>query len=317
MKINDRILVIVSERIGDTIFCTPAIGLLRANMPSAKIGILAPTLPAAQVFENNPAIDNLYIAPSKKLVKIIATNYDSVIDLHDSGITQRYVKQVKKPTFISPRVGATHQSKVSVDFIKSLLEHPITDYPECYQLYPHSEHYHYIEQQLKNSNINLNVDTLLIGCHIGNHKVASRLNKFWKFNINAPKSWPIEKFSELQTLLYEINPQIKLILTGQPAEQKLANQLNNKLNNIVNLVGKTSILQCAALMKYLKVFLTGCTGPLHIAAATQVPIVALYGATFPDKTGPYPRREYHTILQVNPLADLPAQTVCDELLKFL
>lgn len=317
MKLSDQILVVVSERIGDAIFCTPAIGLLRANMPNAKISILAPTISSAQVFENNPAINHFYIAPSKKLVKNIATNYDSLIDLHDSGITKKYVKQLKIPAFISPRVGTTHQSQVAVDFIKSLLEHPITDYPEYYQLYPHSAHYQHIEQQLKNSNIDLNVKPLLIGCHIGNHNVASRLNKFWKFNINAPKSWPIEKFSELQTLLYEINPQIKLILTGQPSEQKLANQLNKNLNNLINLVGKTSILQLTALMKYLKVFLTGCTGPLHIAAATQVPVVALYGPTFPDKTGPYPRREYHTILQANPLADLPAQTVCDALLKFL
>lgn len=316
MQIGERILVVVSERIGDVIFCTPAIGLLRASKPESTIAVLAPTRYSAQILDFNPAIDCVYIAPSKKRVKALAGMYDTVIDLHGSGVTQRYVQWLGKTALTSPRIGYEHQSVTATRFIRTILNVAVDNYDESYRLYPQMQHKTRIESLLKNNGINLERD-ILIGCHMGNHRVASRLQKFWRSRVSSPKSWPLDKFVELQKLLYKINPHIKLVLTGQSSEKKLAKVFDSSIKNIVNLVGQTTGLELAALMPYLKVFLTGCTGPLHVAVAMRIPVVAFYGPTFPDKTGPYPKQDHHVILQVNPLTQLQAETVCDALLRFL
>lgn len=315
--IGEKILVIISERIGDAIFCTPAISLLHASNPTVTVDILALSSYSAQVFEFNPAISKILITPTQSEIKKIAAQYDAVIDLHNSENTLHYAKWLNKPTLTSPRSGEKHQSAVAVDFIKSILKNPAINHPEHYLLYPQTNHHTTIKQLLKNAGATFNSEEKLIGCHIGNYNAAERSKKFWKRNISSKKAWPAEKFAELQTQLYQLNPQIKLVLTGQPSEEKLIKNLHTNLNNTINLIGKTSVLELAALMSYLKVFLTGCTGPLHIAATTDIPIVALYGPTFPEKTGPYPRRSQHLILQKNPLCDLAVTDVQAALLKLL
>jgi ADP-heptose:LPS heptosyltransferase len=47
------------------------------------------------------------------------------------------------------------------------------------------------------------------------------------------------------------------------------------------MVGKTTILQLTAVIKYCSVYVTSDSAPLHIAAAMKVPVVALFGPTDP------------------------------------
>ncbi len=56
---------------------------------------------------------------------------------------------------------------------------------------------------------------------------------------------------------------------------------------LVNLIGKTNIRQLGALIKNSIFYVSADTGPLHIAAALQKPLAAIYGPTKPDRTGPY------------------------------
>jgi ADP-heptose:LPS heptosyltransferase len=56
--------------------------------------------------------------------------------------------------------------------------------------------------------------------------------------------------------------------------------------SIINAAGKTTLLELCALIQSCKVFLTNDTGPMHIAAALNVPLVALFGSTSPELTGP-------------------------------
>ena len=59
------------------------------------------------------------------------------------------------------------------------------------------------------------------------------------------------------------------------------------IKNIVNLVGKCSLLESAAIVKHAKVVLTGDTGLMHIAAAFHKPIISIWGNTVPE-FGMYP-----------------------------
>jgi heptosyltransferase-1 len=60
---------------------------------------------------------------------------------------------------------------------------------------------------------------------------------------------------------------------------------------------KFTITELIALTRRARLFLGGDTGPLHLAAALHVPIVAIYGPTDPARTGPYGT---HSIVLRNP-----------------
>ena len=55
---------------------------------------------------------------------------------------------------------------------------------------------------------------------------------------------------------------------------------------MVNVAGKTTLLDLCALLRFCKVLLTNDTGPMHIAAALGTPTVSIWGSTSPELTGP-------------------------------
>ena len=98
------------------------------------------------------------------------------------------------------------------------------------------------------------------------------------------KRWPVEFFLELsKRLVRELKCEIVLIGSegeGVPAE------LFEKEKKILNLIGKTSLSDLVPLIRHLDVLVTGDTAPLHIAAASQTPVVALFGPTDPKRHMP-------------------------------
>lgn len=313
---SKRLLLIVSERIGDVIFCTPAIDLLKKKLPDVQLAILAPSAAAASVFEHNPAIQNIHLAPDKKILKILAQHYDGVIDFHNSKVTRQYSARLNLPTHNSPRTKTQqHQSQVATEFVARLLNCPL---PEAapYLLYPQPEHFKNIEQLLKTAGVDLEND-ILIGCHMGCSQIVRRGWKRWK-KTTGHKSWPVENFKQLEQTLRHYNPRIRFILTGSKGESHLCQQVTAASQQAVDLSGKTSVLELTALMNYLQLFLTGDTGPLHVACATAKPIVALFGPTSPQESGPYPFKPQHIVIHqadIEAIAVDPVYHVIKEILS--
>ena len=54
----------------------------------------------------------------------------------------------------------------------------------------------------------------------------------------------------------------------------------------MNLAGRTSLRELCATLKLSRVLLTNDTGPMHVGAALGTPVVALFGSTSPELTGP-------------------------------
>lgn len=107
------------------------------------------------------------------------------------------------------------------------------------------------------------------------------------------------------------------MLTGVPSENKLVKQYLRDIPNLINLIGQTTVLETAALMHYLRVFLTGDTGPLHIAATTKVPVVALFGRTNPKIFGPYAPCNDHIVLYEPNIADITVARVKQTIMSLL
>ncbi len=103
----------------------------------------------------------------------------------------------------------------------------------------------------------------------------------------SAKCWLPERFREVTASLLA-NPSYRIVYFGDSAGAPIVNDICYGLpDHVINLAGKTSIRELAALIKCCRVLLTNDSGPMHMAAALGVPPLALFGSTSDVKTGPY------------------------------
>jgi heptosyltransferase-2 len=101
------------------------------------------------------------------------------------------------------------------------------------------------------------------------------------------KQWPAERFIETAKALSWWRG-VRLLLFGSAAEAPIAEAIARETDPAaVSFAGATTLPQLAALIARCRVFLTNDTGPMHLAAALGVPVVAIFGSTDPVATGPY------------------------------
>ncbi len=118
-----------------------------------------------------------------------------------------------------------------------------------------------------------------------------------EFGILAPSAgkeanrWPAERFGHLAA-----NLSIPSLVIASDADGHIAAEVvKNSKGQAINLAGKTNLKELVALIQKSNYFICNDTGPMHIAAALNIPVFALFGPANPIRTGPYGSN--HTILQ--------------------
>ena len=99
------------------------------------------------------------------------------------------------------------------------------------------------------------------------------------------KIWPAEHFAKLADMILRDGKQV--ILAGGPEDVPTGAQITGMVPGVTDLTGKTSLRELGALIRHCILYISADTGPLFIATAMKKPLIALYGPTRPDKTGPY------------------------------
>jgi heptosyltransferase-2 len=123
------------------------------------------------------------------------------------------------------------------------------------------------------------------------HGVVIGKNKIVGINPGAAfgsaKCWLPDRFQGVTKRLLE-DPNLVVVYFGDPAGAPLVNDICKEFpERVINLAGRTTLRELLALIKLCTVFLTNDSGPMHIAAALKVPLVAIFGSTSDVKTGPY------------------------------
>jgi len=92
----------------------------------------------------------------------------------------------------------------------------------------------------------------------------------------APKrQWPVERFIELGSWLKKTY-KARLLVTGGEGEEILGERMKEALGDtIINAVGRTTLRQTVALLKFSRLFVGNDAGPMHMAAAVSIPIVMI------------------------------------------
>jgi heptosyltransferase I len=117
------------------------------------------------------------------------------------------------------------------------------------------------------------------------------------------KRWPIDHFQALLRELAVQVPNARFAILGGNEDRELGRKLVSQApDKCLDLTGKTSLLELIAWMRRAAVLVTNDTGPMHVGAALNLPVVALFGPTDPRRTGPYNGR--HEILR-HPLPCAP------------
>ena len=94
------------------------------------------------------------------------------------------------------------------------------------------------------------------------------------------KRWPIEKFAEVARLQLKKGWQIWLM--GSNQDSKLTKEISDlKLNDIYDLAGRTSLEEAVDLLSAASYVVSNDSGLMHVAAAVDTPIIAIYGSTSP------------------------------------
>ncbi len=98
------------------------------------------------------------------------------------------------------------------------------------------------------------------------------------------KRWPAERYGRVAKAL--ATGGVRSILNYGPGEENLASEAEAASDGGAKSM-KCSLTELVALTRRARLFIGGDTGPMHLAAALQVPVVAIFGPTDPARNGPY------------------------------
>jgi lipopolysaccharide heptosyltransferase II len=105
------------------------------------------------------------------------------------------------------------------------------------------------------------------------------------------KRWPLERYRELvRRLVHELDMQVLLIGGKDDAvlNQALLEGLDVPEQSVLNIAGTTTFGQLAAQLEVCALFIGNDSSPMHLAAAVNIPVIAIFGPTSPQEYGPYP-----------------------------
>ena len=294
-----NILVIKISSIGDVVLVTASLRALRQKFPQAKIVCLVGK-DSRRVLHNCPYIDELMIYDSKRKDRglwrflrfasyVRSYKFDKVIDFQNN-------RQSHLLAFLSmPKESYGYDNNKWGFLLSSRIknDNPSMD-PVSHQF-----------QVLKMLGVEKESDSYLELWPSDNDKlyVKSLLDSEWLTNVQnviginiaasdkwQTKNWPIEYIARLCDILSGKN--IRVLITGIEKDKKRAQYLLSLTKSKPTImIGKTDILQLAALVKRCKVYVTPDSAPLHVAAAMQTPFVVFFGPTSSKRHLP-PAKKY-------------------------
>jgi len=104
----------------------------------------------------------------------------------------------------------------------------------------------------------------------------------------SAKRWPAARFVDVAQSVRRKQQQPHILLLGGSSDQEIAREIAATLEpgTFTNLTGRTTLRELTVALAASSCVLTNDTGPMHLAAAVDVPVVALFGSTSPELTAP-------------------------------
>lgn len=273
---------------GDTLFTLPALCALKNHFQDAKIScILGRT--SAPLLENHPCVDERIILPAnafKEKLKIFSElkskHFDAAVLFQHTLLNALYAKMLGVPV----RAGLnwkgcggllTHKIPCDAGWHEAERYLKIAELlgaqgERKYELHVTLQEREEAKNMLKA--VNIEQDDFIAGMFPGT-------SGKWKI-----KRWSEERFAALADKMNE-TAGAKIIVFGGAEDEKCVRNVVSKMSTpAVNLCGKTTLRQLAALSALCRVVISNDTGPMHLAAACGANVIDICGQSNPGKTGP-------------------------------
>ena len=261
----NKILIEVPTWLGDCVMTTPAIENIIATYPNVKITIFGAFVSTA-IFAEHPNVEAIVLDESKKSSSRLKWIWNKAKELgeFDAAITFRrtffsklfiwFTKAQTKGYYKRYTKKTIHQAIRYNDFVNKTFD--LTTEPQDLKIY--FEPFKY--------------DKPTLGINPG-------------ASYGSAKRWYPKKFAKVAQKLSE---KYEIVIFGGPAEVDMANDIEAELQKssvaCENIAGKTSIKELCQKIAGLDLFITGDSGPMHVAAAFKVPTVAIFGPTKDKET---------------------------------
>lgn len=304
-----NVLLIRLRLIGDVVLSTPVVRALRRAFPDARLAYLVER-EAAPVVLGNPHLDEVIIADrSRGLSRVVddlrlarqlrQRRFDVVIDMHGGprsswltfatgapvrvgyeipGRTWMYTRTAARPRQLRPRHSVLNQWDLldAIDGWTGASADPAAD--------P-------VEMPL-DSAADARIAARLLAAGI---TPAHELIVVHVSANNPFRRWPEPAFTALVTGLARASERRRLVLSSGPSDSTAAGriaagareQLGTRDAARVVDFGEFDLAELRALIGRSHLFIGGDTGPLHVAATTATPVVAVYGPTLPVRSTPW------------------------------
>jgi heptosyltransferase II len=293
---TNRILVRGVNWVGDTILAYPAVEGLKNLFPKSHLAVLVPNH-LVDLWRTFPAVDevipfgmkrgqasfredvSLAFSLRKKgfdLSVILPRSFRSAFQVYLAGIPVRIGYEDEGRSFLLshgiPRTAEVFQNH-RVHYYRKLLE-PLGKAGtfSSPRIFLREEERRWAREKLE-------------GMGISDGKLMIGMNPGATYGL--AKCWYPERFGELgRRLSRKWNAPV--LLFGKEEEKPMAEGVLRHLGEAgVNLMGKTSLLQLAALLERCRILVTNDTGTMHVATAAGTRVIALFGSTDPVTTGPW------------------------------
>jgi heptosyltransferase I len=111
------------------------------------------------------------------------------------------------------------------------------------------------------------------------------------------KQWPAERYGEVARRLAEDG--VKSLINFGPGEEPLMQAVESASKDVAKGTA-SSLTELVALTRRARLFIGGDTGPMHLAAALGIPVVAIFGPTNPARNGPFGTRSIVLRSRISP-----------------
>ncbi len=298
-----RILAVRLDNLGDVLVTTPALRAIKESLPEAELSLLASPV-GAQVGRLAPGVDRVlayeapWADPWQRLPHDPACERRAIATLRarrfDGAIIFSSFRQSPLPAaYLCYLAGIPLRHGATWDGAGSLL---------TTRHRPSEGMLHEAQRQLETAGaLGLRAASDRLGLSVpppARARVRARLNAMGP--VGGPlvvlhpgcsmpaRTYPWEAFAEAADLLVEALG-ARVVLTGAADERTLAAQIRAHMRRpAVALAGELPFAELCALVETADLVVTNNTGPMHIAAALQTPVVALFALTNPpEQWGPW------------------------------
>jgi lipopolysaccharide heptosyltransferase II len=350
-----KILIIALSGIGDALIFTPALKIMKKEIPDAKIDVLTMISGVKDIYSRNPNVNKIIyfnflqegFLKSIHFLFGIRGNYDATINVYPSnrkeyniinftiGAPKRVAVNYLRKDFQNlgwlnnvtiKENDSLHNAQTNIKLIEKLLNKKLEEVP-AYDLFLNNDDETAAANYLSENNISEN--DLVIGFHPGTATLKNQIKRRWE----------PDKFGELgKKLIRKHNG--KVLIFGGPDEKELKENIKEIINSkyayaVLNL----TLPQSAAIMKRCKIFVTNDSSLMHVASALNLNTVAIIGPTnknyiHPWKTNfqiaslnldcspcfiysPRPLKCFRNDIKFKCIKELTVEMVYEEVIKFL